>query len=134
MLSLFPTLLSYNLVVPFVFRLVSGLTFVVFGYRTFTERRGENAVRFERFNLKPGAVWLWALASVEMVGGMLLLAGLFTQSAALVLSLILVAGLIAKQKNPQSLELSPDILFLLFLITASLLFLGPGFYAFDLPL
>ena len=69
-----------------------------------------------------------------MVGGLLLIVGLYTQVLALIFSVMLILKIWQKKKNAQALSLSEGTLFLLLLVTASLLLLGPGFYAFDLPL
>ena len=134
MLSLFPILLSYNLAVPFIFRLVVGLTFVFFGYQNSGTYKASKIALFESVRLKPGILWLWILVALEMLGGIMLVIGLWTQAASLALSIILLFGLITKQKNQDSLPWSFGFLFLLFLITLSLTFLGAGFYAIDLPL
>lgn len=134
MLSLFPALLPYSLVVPFVFRIVSGALFVYIGYANLTRHRASKIALFGRFRLMSGNVWLAVLAALEAAGGLMLISGLFTQGAALALSFLLILGLIARKKQPEAIFWSGGFLCLLLLITASLLFLGPGFYAFDLPL
>ncbi len=136
MLSVFPTLLfsTYSLVVPLVFRIVIGLVFVWLGYRKITgDRNGQTNVSAD---LKPAMSpsWTWLVAVVEMVGGILLLIGLYTQVVALIFSIMLIPAIIGKYKKPEMISLSRGTLLLLLLVTASLLFLGPGFYAFDLPL
>lgn len=134
MLSLFPILLSYNLAVPLVFRVAVGLTFIFFGRTNLAEHKTSKLAMFERMGLKSGIVWLWILVAVEVIGGGLLVVGLWTQAAALALSVTLLLGIIVKIKNGDSLPWSVGFLSLLFLITLSLLFLGPGFYGLDLPL
>ena len=134
MLSLFPILLSYNLAVPFVFRVIVGLIFIFFGHSNLAEHKASKLAMFERMGLKSGIVWLWILVAIEVIGGGLLIVGLWTQAVALVLSSILFLGIIVKIKNGDSLPWSIGFLSLLFLITISLLFLGPGFYGLDLPL
>jgi|SRR3989338_1937946 len=134
MLSLFPILLSYNLAVPLVFRVIVGLIFVFFSYQNTNEQKTLKIALFEKMGSKSPSVWLWALVTIEMVGGIMLIAGLWTQAASLALSLVLLFGLFVKHKNEKSLPWSTGFLSLLFLITLSLMFLGPGFYGLDLPL
>ena len=134
MLSLFPILLSYNLAVPFIFRLVVGVIFIFFGRSNLTEHRASKIALFENMGLSSSLVWLWVLVTLEVVGGGLLIIGLWTQAVALALSIILLIGIIVKRKNENSLPWSSSFLFLLLLITSSLMFLGPGFYGLDLPL
>ena len=134
MLSFFPTLLSYNLLVPLVFRIVSGLLFISFGYESIYKNREAKIAVLENFRLKPGKVWLGILALIEIVGGAMLVIGLYAQLASLILSVLIVLGMIAKNKNSANLHLSFLFLFLFLLITLSLMFLGAGSYAIDLPL
>ncbi len=134
MLSVFPTLLSYSLLVPFVFRLVVGILFVVFGYTNITKKRENTIALLTGLKIKSTTSWLWIIALVEMVGGLLLIVGLYTQVLALIFSVMIILKIWLKKKNSEAVSLSKGTLLLLLLITTSLLFLGPGFYAFDLPL
>ena len=134
MLSLFPALLSYNLAVPLVFRLVIGVIFISYGYANITKNKENKIAALARNNFVSPEKWLSALAIVEILGGVLLIAGLYVQATVLVLAMILIFGIIAKRKNPENLTLSTETMFLLLLITFSLLFLGAGLYAVDLPL
>ena len=134
MLSVFPTLFSYSLVVPFIFRLVIGFAFIWFGYRNGFKDRDVKIKLLANFKLSSSPIWLWLIALIEAIGGLLLIAGLYTQVVALVFSIMLLLTIIGKHKRAETLNLSQETLFLLLLVTTSLLFLGPGFYAFDLPL
>lgn len=131
--SVFPVLLSYEMSAPLLFRVVSGLLFIYFGYVNIAENRAEKIAAAEQFKLKPGAVWLSGFSIIEMAGGILLLLGFLTQAVSLILSIILLLGIIAKREKPIFISLSSGFLFLLLVITVSLLFLGPGFYSIDLP-
>ena len=134
MLSIFPALLAYNLAVPLIFRIAVGLIFICFGYSNLKKNREEKISALAWFKLHSGKNWLILIALIEILGGTLLFIGLYTQVAALVLSIVTLVGILAKQKNPDVLKLSAGFLYLLLLVTLSLLLLGPGFYAFDLPL
>lgn len=119
--------------VPFAFRIISGLLFIYFGYSAIAKNRAEKISAVESFKLKPGGFWLRVIALIEIIGGILLFVGFLTQIASLVLSVILLIGTIAKRKNPAVFSFSAGFLFLLLIITLSLLFLGPGLYSIDLP-
>ncbi len=134
MLSIFPVALSYSMAVPLAFRLAAGVIFVVFGYENAIRSQEEKTTLAKRFNLKSLSAWLWVLIALEMVGGLLFIIGLFTQPVALVLSILSLAGAALKYKDAGTIPASLGFLLLLFLVTCSLLFLGPGFYALDLPL
>lgn len=134
MLNYFPTLLSYNMAVPTVFRFIIGCLFIYFAYSNLTTNRESKISLFEKYNFSAGQLWLWVLVSIETLCGLTLLAGMFTQISSIVSSVLLLAGLVLKQKHPESLPWSKGFLFLLLIITASLLFIGPGLYSIDLPL
>jgi uncharacterized membrane protein YphA (DoxX/SURF4 family) len=139
MLSIFPTLLSYNMLAPFAFRLIGGALFIYFGYAIITSLGRKEQEPTETAPKNPetgsGKIWLWILALIEIFGGILLVTGLFTQASALVLSIILVLSFTGKYKNSiNTLSLSSGFMFMLLIIVASLMLLGPGFYSIDLPL
>ncbi|MEK7574604.1 MAG: DoxX family protein [Patescibacteria group bacterium] len=134
MLSVFPELFSYALVVPLVFRIVIGILFIGFGYKNITENREGKIKILSDFKLASASVWLWCIAIIEIISGVLLVGGVYTQVVALILSVFLIIAIIGKYKNPSAVSLSQETVWLLILVTTSLLFLGPGFYSFDLPL
>ncbi|MSR78983.1 MAG: DoxX family protein [Candidatus Taylorbacteria bacterium] len=134
MLNYFPALLSYNMAVPTVFRLIIGCLFIYFAYSNLTTNRESKIILFEKYSLSAGQLWLWVLVSIETLGGITLLVGIFTQISSMIMSVLLLAGLVSKQKYPDLLPWSKGFIFLLLMITASLLFIGPGLYSIDLPL
>jgi len=56
MLSLFPILLSYNLAVPLVFRVIVGLIFVFFSYQNTNEQKTLKIALFEKMGSKSPSV------------------------------------------------------------------------------
>ena len=134
MLSVFPSLFTYALVVPFVFRIIVGAFFIYLAYATVNKDLKEKSAILENLKLKPGLFWLWIIIFIEIVGGVLLIAGLFTQVASLALSILIALNAIARWKNKKGVGFEASSILLLLVITLSLIFLGPGFYAFDLPL
>ncbi len=134
MLSVFPILFSYALVVPFVFRLIVGLTFLWFGFLKLTRERKSKTEMFESVGMRPADLYLWLVAILEILAGLTLVLGFLTQLAALILSIVTLAAILIKYRQPAAIASSFGFLCLLFAVSLSLLFLGPGFYAFDLPL
>ena len=134
MLSVFPSLFTYELVVPLVFRIVIGLVLVVYGYKHIAETRDDKMATLVHLKPATASFWLWLVGIVNIVGGLLLVVGLYTQVVALVFSILLLWAVMYKYKKPEMVPLSQGTLLLLLLVTASLLFLGAGFYAIDLPL
>jgi hypothetical protein len=114
-LTTFPSLLTFGLVAPLLLRLAAGAFILSIGWD-----RWHKPARF--------------LSIGFAVAGVLVVIGLYTQIAAMV-SIILIwtdFGMDAKGA-PQSQE-KKLLCMLLSVILLSLMFTGPGFYAFDLPL
>jgi len=117
MVNIFPDLLTFSLLAPFIIRLFLGFYFIVWGWRTVQHKDTEQ---------QPGARLKQALGFIGLTGGLFVLAGVFVQVAVLVL-LGLLAYLLKTSRNHL-----PYILLLG--MALSLLFSGAGFLAFDLPL
>ena len=121
-LSLFPSLLSWQLVSPLLIRVVLGLTLAYMGYEKIKGRgtsSGSNSA-------------IYGIA--EIVIAALLIVGLFTQLAALLSALSLVIKLVLKAKEGRFLSDGVNYYILLLVMSLSLMVTGPGFWAFDLPL
>ncbi len=113
MLSLFPQFFAYREIVPFIFRLITGIISLDSGYPNLKKPKSPNFV----------------IGLLEFLSGIALVAGFLTQIAAGVMILLTIFRLLrpAPEKNYKFM-----LLFLVILI--ALIFLGPGFLAFDLPL
>ena len=108
-------------------RLLSGGVFVVFGAGKFVNHASELA-SFKTYGLPAADVFVVVIGVVEVVGGALLIAGLFTRPAALVLAGDMVGAIVISgiaRGELISLTLAPIELVLMLV----LLFTGPGAYA-----
>ncbi|MEK7556255.1 MAG: DoxX family protein [Patescibacteria group bacterium] len=134
MLNPFPDLLAFSLLAPFFLRVVLGISYARFGYLKLIRNRVPKTGFFEKDNLKPEIILVLAVGLFEAVGGVLLIVGLFTQIASLLLGIIVLGAIAVKLRNraAPSNELGYHIL--LFVATFSLLFSGAGAFAIDLPL
>jgi len=122
MLSIFPDLLTFWLVVPLILRVTAGLIFIYFGVSTIWKKRERSILA------------TWVTPAIEIIGGVLLVLGFLTQLAALIL-LVFVAGTVyAKIRRPNIFDNTLEFYILLLAVLFSLLFLGSGFFAIDLPL
>lgn len=116
MVSVFPDLLAFSFLAPFILRVFLGFYFLYFGAKILkTSESVFSGVRTEH-----------VLGGISLIGGTFVLIGLFTQPAAGVLALISLY----ETKKPEHRVLY----LLLFSMALSLLFSGAGFFAFDLPL
>lgn len=133
MLSVFPTLFNFMLFGPTVLRIVLGGLFMARGWRMFKNRERSIFV-FESIGLRPGVIFMTLVATIEIVCGFLVFIGLFLQPAAIVIAFISFVGLLARISKPNLIQTPASEFVLLVAVSLSLLVLGPGLFAFDLPL
>ncbi len=118
MLSLFPALLDWNWYVPFFFRIFLGFYF--FNTGLLMLKKGD------------GSAWR-TLGFLSSLVGFLFIMGLFIQVLGVIASSSSLV-LLFKKKQVRFLHESSTFYVLLALVSFSLLFLGAGPYAIDLPL
>ena len=134
-LSLFPSLLDFQMLGVFALRVTLGLIFVYFWYEKVTHQRAERINFYEKLGLRPSKVYFRTVSSVDGIAGALLVVGLYTQGAVLVTGALMLVATFIKWRKPSALPRN-TIEFYIILAVASfaLLFLGPGAFAIDLPL
>lgn len=128
MLSIFPALLSFSLLGTALVRVLVGIIFFIFAFRLFTAARKEGSGK-----CSPRMLLLLGGFSIEALLGMFLFIGLFTQVAALLGAIISLDHLCRKKEFGPLLKESSLFHVVVFLLCLALLFLGPGIFAFDLP-
>jgi putative oxidoreductase len=110
-------------------RVAAGAIFLVFGIYKFTDHAHERA-SFDEYGLPSPGLFAYAIGLVEIVGGLLLLLGLATRPAALMLAGDMV-GAIATAGRVEggaiNLGLAPALLVGMLV----LLWIGPGRWALD---
>ena len=133
MLNVFPELLFLSFFAPLVLRAVLG--FVLLSYsldHLYRRKREFEGLFLNHFPLN-GKTLLLALGILELVFGLGLIAGLYTQIIALGVILLSLTAILGK--NPVLLFRSSRLIyFFMFGISISLLLSGAGGFAFDLPL
>lgn len=117
MLSLFPSLLVFGVFAPFLLRLILGITVVYFGMNYIKQKQHTPVI----------------LGMIEIVLGLLLIGGIYTQGAALLVALILGLKLGKKIATRAFLTHGVNYYLILFVISLSLALSGPGAFAFDRP-
>ncbi len=134
-LSLFPSLLDFQMLGIFMIRVTLGFIFVYFWYEKVTHQRAERIHFFEKLGLRPARVYFGVVSSIEGIAGVLLVVGIYTQGAVLVTGTLMLIATLIKWRNPSALPRN-TIEFYIILAVASfaLLFLGAGAFAIDLPL
>ena len=131
--SLFPGLLVYAGFAPLVLRLILGLVFIVHGYPKLFKSLNQTVGFFDSIGIRPAKFWVFVVGIVEFFGGIALILGFATQLVALLIAIdMLIAIVLVKFKQGFVNGYEYDLTLLV--IAVSLVFLGAGFYAFDLPL
>lgn len=133
MLSLFPQLLDYQIYGPFVLRLALGAVFLAHGYQKLAGDKSQFAGYLESLKFRPGIFWAWLVTLAEFLGGILLVIGLWTQLAALILAVQFLVIVLYVQRGKAFVG-GREFDFLIFAALLALLVLGPGAWALDLPL
>lgn len=134
MLNLFPELLNYALIGPFVLRFILGVIFIDLGFLKFKSEKKRWVDTFEALRLRPADFFVPLYAAVQILGGFLILIGLWTQGAALVLAIFTFCELYVEWTNSTLLKRDFTFYLLVFVIALSLIFTGAGAYSFDIPL
>ena len=132
-LSVFPQLLDWQFFGPLFLRLALGFIFLAHGYQKLAGDKSGLAGYLKSLRFKPGKFWAWLVICIEFFGGILLIVGLWTQLAALILAIEFLVILIWVQRGKPFIG-GREFDFLIFMALFALLVLGPGALAFDLPL
>jgi putative oxidoreductase len=133
MLNTFPSLLTFGLLAPFILRLVLGIIFLYAGYMKIT-RKDQTAHILSSLNYPNPKVTAWVLGLIQVVSSVALIVGFLTQIAAGIILIISLGGLIVKTRHGELIKQSIGFSLFAVAISASLIFTGAGFWAFDLPL
>jgi len=134
MLSIFPSLLAYGMIGTTLLRLSLGVVFLILGYRTFKRDRENFLSFFHKLGLRGGLYLSIVLALVEIIVGIFLLIGLYTQVAAIIALIISLKILLLNFLGKKLTSETSSFYILTAVISASLIFLGAGVIALDLPL
>ena len=116
-------------VAALVVRLAAGAVFIAFGIVKFTRHASEVA-SFQAYGLPAPDAFVYAIGVLEVVGGVLLVAGLATRPTALILAGDMVGAIVVSGiglGEPVSLTLAPALLILM----VFLVWVGPGSAALD---
>lgn len=134
-LSLFPSLLDFQMLGIFMIRATLGFIFVYFWYEKIFLFRKDQIHFYERLGLRPAKIFSLAVASLEGIAGVLLIIGLYTQAVAIVAGSIMTLAVLIKWRTPSALPKNTNDFYVILAVASfALLFLGAGAFAIDLPL
>ena len=122
MLSVFPSLLSFQPYSPFIIRLTLGFILLFWTYRTFAKPDLFSTTKIKMISLMEG------------IASLFIIIGLFTQVAVTIIIIDLLLRLIIKICNKAFFSDGVNYYFIILILAISLLLTGPGFLAFDLPI
>lgn len=132
MLSLFPQILFLSPFSASLLRLAAGVVFLFLAWMHYGKRE---TLAKEKFIVIGRGMWIPLFASLfELLLGVLLIAGAYTQAAAIAGALLALKQLIWRNRYPDFFPLSATASALLLVICLSLIVTGAGVLAFDLPL
>lgn len=134
MLNPFPDLLTYSLLAPFILRLVAGLIFIDLGVLLFKKEKERWLASLSVLRISNPNLAIKIIGGIEVVGGIMLILGFYTQIASLVLTLFVFAETYIEYKQPEILKRNFVFYIMLLAIVLSLLLSGAGAFAIDLPL
>lgn len=125
MLSLFPELLDWSFYVPFFFRLFLSCYLITAGYHLIKKNnKGDGEEKLT-----------WAIfGTLVMLIGFFLLLGVYTQVFGVISFVISLFAIYFKKSHSHNIAESITFYILFGLLSLSLLFLGAGPFAVDLPL
>jgi putative oxidoreductase len=132
--NLFPDLFSYSLLAPFILRLVLGFIVLNLGYLKLGKERVGWISSLNILNIRPAGFFAGLLGIIEVVGGLLLIVGAYTQLTALILAVIFLSEMFIEYEEESILKRDFVFYLLLAAICVSLLLTGAGLWAVDVPL
>jgi len=134
MLNPFPDLLVYSLLAPFILRVVAGLIFMNLGVLAFKNEKERWVISLSTLNIPNPRMAVKIFGVIEIISGISLILGFYTQIAALILALLTFTEAYVEYKDPAILKRNFVFYIMLLAITLSLLLSGAGAFAIDLPL
>ena len=133
-LNTFPDLLTFGILSPFLLRVVLGLITINLGNLKLGKEMVAWQELFETINIHPAKFFVKFLAFVEIIGGFMLVVGSYTQLISMIFATLFFCEAVLEYRDPNLEKRNITFYILMFTISLSLIFLGAGAFAFDLPL
>lgn len=133
-LNTFPDLLTYSQISPFILRVVLGLIVLNLGYLKLTKESSAWQELFRTIKFEPAKFFVMILALVEVLGGLMFIVGAYTQLVSIIFSILFFCEMVLEYRDSVLEKRNITFYILMFAISISLIFLGAGAFAFDLPL
>ena len=134
LLNTFPDLLTLSQLSPLILRVVLGFIAINLGFLKLGKEQIAWLELFETINIHPTKFFLKLFAFIEIVGGLMLIVGAYTQITAIVFAILFFCEAVLDYRESELEERDLTFYILVFAISLSLIFLGAGAFAIDLPL
>ena len=85
-------------------RIVTGWMFVRAGYAKLSTERHVKAHLFEKIGLKPGSAYAALVGCMELLGGICMIFGVFTNIVGIILGLVILGAALVKLKDHTALQ------------------------------
>jgi putative oxidoreductase len=130
-LNTFPNLLTFGVLSALILRVVLGFIVIDLGYLKLSKEKSRWQNLFELIYFNPSKYFVKIVALVEIIGGLMLLVGAYTQIVAMVFAVAFLCEAILEYRE-DSLEVrNLPFYVLMFAISLSLIFSGAGAFALD---
>jgi uncharacterized membrane protein YphA (DoxX/SURF4 family) len=133
MLNVFPDLLSFAVLAPFILRLALGYTFIYISFFVVYKDRQKFFDYYKKHKYPFCIALVWFFGILNLVVGLFYIIGFLTQVVSLV-AVYLIVSLAMCDKEIKSFEFNQSFYIFLVIIAMCLMLLGAGAYAVDLPL
>lgn len=133
MLSIFPELLSYQLLGIFIIRVTVGILLLLLSIRILFNEKDLQLYKFKGSNETINTFFLWVLGITSLVSSSFMIVGFLTQVSAII-SAYLFLDLMLLDKKRLVFGQGKLFYYSMAIICLSFLLLGPGAFSVDLPL
>lgn len=131
--SLFPDLFTYSFFVPLLLRLALGFVFINLGYLKLVKEKNGWLMLMRFLKIPQAKFWLMLFGALEIIGGLMMVIGLYVQGIALFFIIIGLISFAVESKEESLLRRDLVFYFLMLIISICVLILGAGTMAFDAP-
>lgn len=130
-LNVFPSLMTYSLLSPFILRVVVGIIALDLGYLKLGKENRSWKELFEVIHFRPAKFFVWLLAIIEIIGGIMLILGAYTQVVAIIFSVAFFCESVIEHREEALEKRNLPFYILMLVICVSLIFTGAGAFALD---
>ena len=132
MSSLAPGPSGYEGYATAALRVTLGLCFVKFAYEKLFPERVERIAFFEKLGLRPARAYWGFITFTELLAGVALTAGFFTQAAAVVTGILMMIATFIKLRKPSALPYNTSEFYVVLVVVSfAIVLTGAGAWAVD---